>query len=330
MTDSVIAALDPIPYVSLADASVQDHSTGDKQFPGLHNDCSWMWAMVDTADGKRYQLIRCLSASATFDFNLHECSTDLWEHPTNLRFPGESDLYWGPIIWYENEGNQTFFPANMAMAQRHPITISLGPEGYVWKDEDVIDVLLTPLPNNVTRIYVPGQPDDVGYTSSGCTVSGSVNGSAITGGYGGIDRMYCLPGMSCQVSKIANLEHYWFVWASLMDDGTWETGNAMLGSGNYATATYHAQGQTPAIATNEAVGAKVVWEERDGVNQPVRATLDFGGHTFDFEATHNSAAAAVSLGIAWMHGTVQKKDGPEPVQSWSTMEVIKIRATPRD
>ena len=198
----------------------------------------------------------------------------------------------------------------MAMAQKHPITISLGPEGYVWKDEDVIDVLLTPLPNNVTRIYVPGQPDDVGYTSSGCTVSGSVNGSAITGGYGGIDRMYCLPGMSCQVSKIANLEHYWFVWASLMDDGTWETGNAMLGSGNYATATYHAQGQTPAIATNEAVGAKVVWEERDGVNQPVRATLDFGGHTFDFEATHNSAAAAVSLGIAWMHGTVQKKDGP--------------------
>jgi hypothetical protein len=37
-----------VPYLSLADASVQDHSIGDKQFPGLHNDCSWIWAMVDT------------------------------------------------------------------------------------------------------------------------------------------------------------------------------------------------------------------------------------------------------------------------------------------
>ena len=52
--------------------------------------------------------------------------------------------------------------------------------------------------------------------------------------------------------------------------------------------------------------------------------------TFDFNATHNAAAAAVSLGIAWMHGDVQEQDGPKPVKSWSTMEVIKIRATPRD
>ena len=50
----------------------------------------------------------------------------------------------------------------------------------------------------------------------------------------------------------------------------------------------------------------------------------------DFAATHNAAAAAVSLGIAWMHGDVQEQGGPTPVEAWSTMEVIKIRATPRD
>ena len=87
---------------------------------------------------------------------------------------------------------------------------------------------------NVTRIYVPGLPDDVGYTSSGCTLSGSIEGSPITGGYGGLDRMYCLPGMSAHVSKIAQLEHYWFVWGALFDDGHWETGNTMLGAGGYA------------------------------------------------------------------------------------------------
>lgn len=238
-------------------------------------------------------------------------------------------MYWGPILWFERQGNQTFFPANMNLAGKHPISISIG-RGIVWKDDGIIDVVLTPLPGSVTRIYVPGLPDDVGYTSSGCTVSGMIAGARITGGYGGIDRMYCLPGMSCQVSKIARLEHYWFVWAALMEDGSWQTGNCMPGSGAYATATFRAPGEKPIIATNDGVKAKVVWEERGGVNQPVRATLSFGGRTFDFEATHNAAAAGVSMGIAWMHGDVQQRGCPKPVKSWSTMEVIKIRATPRD
>lgn len=203
-----VSKVDIVPYVSLADASVQDHSTMDKQFPGLHNDLLFLWAMVDCENGKRYELIRCLSASATSDFNLHECPTDLWTHPTNVRFPGESDLYWGPILWLDVEGNQTVFPLNMAMGTRHSISVSLGPKEYVWKEhENSIDVVLTPLPMNVTAIYVPGVPDDVGCTSSGCTVSGSIEGSKITGGYGGLDRMYCSPGMSAQVSKIAELEH---------------------------------------------------------------------------------------------------------------------------
>jgi hypothetical protein len=330
MTDLASPALDPVPYVSLSDATSQDHSTGDKQFPGLHNDCSWIWAMVDTEDGKRYEVIRCLSASGTFDFTLHECSADLWQHPTNVRFPGVHDMYWGPIIWFADGEDQTFFGANMDMGTKHPINIRIGPKGIVWQDDGIIDMVLTPLEANVTRIYVPGLPDDVGYTSSGMIPSGTIAGSKITGGYGGIDRMYCLPGMSCQVSKIANLEHYWFVWAALMDDGTYQTGNCMLGSGTYATATYRAPGETPIFATNEEVGAKVVWEEKDGVNQPVRATLTFGGRTFDFEAHYNAANSGVSLGIAWMHGDVQEQGGPKPVASWSTMEVIKIRATPRD
>lgn len=113
----------------MADASVQDHA--DTQFPGVYNDAPFLWAMVDTEDGKRYELIRELSASAAFDVNLHECST-----------------------------------AHSEMKARHRMRISLGPHSYVRKDdEDCIDVVMTPLPMNVTAIYVPGLPDDVGYTN---------------------------------------------------------------------------------------------------------------------------------------------------------------------
>lgn len=262
-----------IPYAHLADASIQDHSTADKQFPGLHNDMLFLWAMVDTEDGRRYEVIRSLSASAAFDFTVHECSTDMWAHPTNVRFPGEEDLYLGPTIWLTNGENQTLLPTNATLAAKHPIAVTLGPEGYMWTEEDIVDITLTPLPMNVTTIYVPGLPDDVGYTSSGCTVSGTVNGSTITGGYGGLDRMYCLPGMSAIVSKIAELEHYWFVWGSLMDDGTWETGNAMLGSGNYATATFRRAGEPPVIATNDDVAAKVIWETKGDVSQDRKSVV---------------------------------------------------------
>lgn len=151
---------------------------------------------------------------------------------------------------------------------------------------------------NVTAVYVPGAPDDVGYTSSGCSVTGSIEGSKITGGYGGLDRMYCLPGRSAHNSKIADLEHYWFVWGSILDDGRWETGNAMLGAGSYASATFHRQGELPIIAINDDVQSKVVWQTKGDVSQPHLAQLSFGGRTFNFDATHNAAAAGISLGIA--------------------------------
>lgn len=327
------------PSVSVVDAAGQDHSTGDKQFPGLHNDLLFLWAMADTAAGRRYQLVRTLSASAAFDFTLHECSTDLWTPPRNVRIPGESDLYWGPIAWLGSKGTQTVFPANLTMAAKHRMTVALAPNSYVWQEDDVIDVVLTPLPDNVTRIDVPGPPDDVGYTSSGCTIAGSIEGSPITGGYGGLDRMYCLPGMSAHVSKISHLEHYWFVWGAQFEDGHWETGNTMLGAGGYATATFHRQGEPPVVATNEEVGATVEWDSKGEVSQPHRAELSFGGHTFAFTGTHNAAACAAALGIAWLHGTVQEVGGPVPARSWSTMEVIqrswsqsgtaRTRATPR-
>jgi len=142
--------------------------------------------------------------------------------------------------------------------------------------------------------------------------------------------MYCEPGMSAMVSKIAELEHYWFVWAALMDDGTWETGNAMLGSGSYATATFRSAGEPSVVAANDDVEAKVTWETKGDVTQPTHATLSFGGETFHFEGTHNAANSAVALGIAWLHGNVRREGGPTPVKCWSTMEVIKVRATPRD
>ncbi|WP_405182482.1 hypothetical protein OG225_16400 [Nocardia sp. NBC_01377] len=170
---------------------------------------------------------------------------------------------------------------------------------------------------------MPGPPDDVGYTSSGCAVSGRIEGSEIVGGYGGVDRMYCLPGISAQISKMAHLEHYWFVWGAIFDGGHWETGNAMLGAGGYATATFHRQGEAPLVATNDEVDAKVLRETKGGVSQPHLACISFCGRTFDFQGTHNAAACAAALGIAWLHGTVREQGGPEPTSSWSTMEVIE-------
>lgn len=318
-----VAEADLVANVSLLDAATQDHSPLDKQFAGLHNDLSWLWAMIDTENGKRYQMVRCLGISGTFDFTLHECSPDIWTYPRHVRIPGETDLYWGPTVWLDMAGAQSLISANATMARKHRLTVTLAPKEYVWTDDDVIDIVLTPLPDNVTVIDVPGRPDPVGYTSSGCTVSGTIEGSKIVGGYGGLDRMYSLPGLSCQISKTANLEHYWFVWAAEMADGTYETGNCMLGAGGYATATFHRQGQPPVIATNDEVDAKVLWDEKDGQSQPHLARLSFGGHAFDFTGTHNAAACVAALGIFWLHGTVQREGGPKAVRSWSTMEVIK-------
>ncbi|MEV0355602.1 hypothetical protein AB0H71_05995 [Nocardia sp. NPDC050697] len=247
-----------------------------------------------------------------------------------MRIPGEDDLYWGPILWIERDGAQHAFSANLTLAAEHAMTVILGPERYVWKEDDVIDVVLTPLPSNVTRIDVPGRPDDVGYTSSGCTVTGTIEGSPIVGGYGGLDRMYCLPGLSAHASNIAHLEHYWFVWGAQFEDGHWETGNTMLGAGGYATAGYHRQGEPPVVAVGGDVGSTVLWDTRDGVAQPYAASLAFGGHTFDFRGTHNAAACAAALGIAWLHGTVQRAGGEQPVRSWSTMEVIQRNWGGRD
>lgn len=75
-----LATAQIVPSVTLVDASLQDHSTGDKQFPGLHNDLLFLWAMVDTANGRRYQMVRTVSASAAFDFTLQP----------HLRLPGNA------------------------------------------------------------------------------------------------------------------------------------------------------------------------------------------------------------------------------------------------
>ena len=317
-----LAHADIVPTVSVLDASTQDHSFGDRQFPGLHNDLNWIWAMVDTENGRRYELIRCFGKSGTFDFTVHECHPDIWAYPRHVRVPGEEDLYWGPVIWFDS-GSPTLFPANMTMAAKHRLALTLDPAGYVWKEDDVVDVVLTPLPGNVTVIEVPGRPDPVAYTSSGCSVTGTIEGSRVVGGYGGLDRMYCLPEISCQTSKMANLEHYWFVWRAEFEDGSWETGNCMLGAGGYATATCRRAGEAPVIATNGDVEAKVSWIDQDGASQPHLARLAFGGRTFEFTGTHNAAACAAALGIAWLHGAVQEAGGRTPVRSWATMEVIQ-------
>ncbi|MET0700013.1 MAG: hypothetical protein ABWY93_10135 [Mycobacterium sp.] len=122
------ATADLVPYVSLADACTQNHSTRDGQFPGIYNDLNFLWAMADTEDGKRYELIRTVSASAAFDFILHECSRDLWAHPTTVRFPGEHDMYWGPLMWSDRDDSSKLFAGNFAMQAKHPINVVLGAE----------------------------------------------------------------------------------------------------------------------------------------------------------------------------------------------------------
>jgi hypothetical protein len=42
-----------VPQVAMADPAAQDHSTRDKQFPGIYNDLNFLWAMVDTENGQR-------------------------------------------------------------------------------------------------------------------------------------------------------------------------------------------------------------------------------------------------------------------------------------
>ena len=84
----ITPASTPFPYVWMADASVQDNSTKDRQFSGLHNDTSYMWACVDTGAGKRYWLVRTLSPVATYSFSLSECLTDRWTKPTRPEVAG--------------------------------------------------------------------------------------------------------------------------------------------------------------------------------------------------------------------------------------------------
>jgi hypothetical protein len=40
---------------------------------------------------------------------------------------------------------------------------------------------------------------------------------------------------------------------SILSDGRWETGNAMLSAGNNATATFQRQGEDTIVATNDDV-----------------------------------------------------------------------------
>jgi hypothetical protein len=319
----------PVPYVSLADVSAQDHSSRDRQFPGLHNDTSYLWGNVDTANGKRYKLERALSPISTYSFHLWECSDDKWTYPKAVRAAGIHDMYWGSVIWLDDAGKSTMLPLNHALLEEHPIAVELGPDRYVWQDDGVIDLVFTPLPMNVLTLYVPGLPDDVGYTSTGCAVSGTIDGSEVTGGIAGLDRMYVEPGLTSHVCKTFMLEHYWLVWYSLMDDGSWQTGNLWLGEGNFATGMFNRQGEAPVIATNDDVTSTIPWESHGDVSLPQSATFSFGGHTFDWQFTHNAVNDGPSASVAHLYGTVEEVGGPKPVQSWSTMEIVMVRAGAR-
>jgi hypothetical protein len=142
--------------------------------------------------------------------------------------------------------------------------------------------------------------------------------------------MYITPGLSAHLSKTAWLENYWIVWASLMEDGSWQTGNVFLGERYLASATFNEPGQLPVIAVNEGVKSTIVWDSNGDARLPCAATLAFGGRTFQWQPTHNAIFAGPTARFGHLYGTVQEVGGPKPVKSWSTMEIIKARATPRD
>lgn len=321
----------PVPSVltTMSDAALQDYTNRDGQFLGLVNDTMYPWAMVDTEDGKRYGLFRAMCASALMAFSVHECSTNRYAYPKVLRSVDKADLYWGQIIWLNNAPNYELLPLSPVVSAKHPLTMVLGPKCVTWKDDDIIDIVMTPIRNNVTVIHMPGPPGDAGYTSSGYTISGSVNGSKVIGGYGGIDRMYVEPGLSAHGSKTAAMENYWIVWGSIMEDGSWHTGNVYLGNGQVASATFNRPGEAPVIATNDAVRSTVEWDSKGDVSLPCRAKLGFGGRTFEWSPTHNAVFNGPTARFAHLYGTVQEVGGPRPIKSWSTMEIITARAGPR-
>jgi hypothetical protein len=319
-----------VAHLSLSEASEQDYSPEDGQFPGLVQGNAYLWAIVDTEDGKRYNLNRSMNKHSAMYASIVEASPDVFKFPTNiLRQPGLSDVYSGEARWVTKDRVTTLVPSDAGMLAKHPIAMQFGPNRYVWQEDGIADLVLTPVPRNVVRFVIPAASHDEGYTSSGCAVSGAINGVKVSGGYGGLDRMYAPPGLPPQQTATGALEHYWIVWGALMPDGSWQTGNVWLGDGRFATALFNRPGEPPVIATNEAVANTVAWETKGGLSLPTSATFGFGGRTFRWEARYNAAPAGPTARAYHVFGVVQEDGGPRPVNSWSTMEMITARARPR-
>jgi len=305
---------------------VDDYGRRAATFEGLGFHTAWLWAGVTGEDGRRYALLREHEVGCSYLYFGLEIAPDIWSDPgvRHANFPGVDDLYCGAVR-YEADGEAHLIsatnPAYPAME------VSLSPTKHTWREADWMDIAMEPL-GVAMRYRCPGEPDDFGYTSQICRVTGTVDGQVVQG-FGGYDRYYGEPGVVWGQSKgFRFLEELWWVWAGEHADGRQEHGTAITGPGEFRVGFFHRDGEEP-IAVNE-LAADVEWEERDGRRLPVAATLRFAGREFKYRATGNVTIPGADLFINWVHGELTESGSLVPVQLFSWLEFFKHLATPGD
>ncbi len=318
--------VDSKPDVDAFEPRSDDYGRRARTFDGLGFQTGWLWAGVTAEDGRRYTLLREHQIGCTYLYYGLEIAPTIWSNPVvrHATIPGVDDLYCGAVR-YEADGDAHSLRSTNPLYPS--MSVSLAPAGHTWREADWMDVAMEPL-GVAMRYRCPGQPDDFGYTSQICRVTGSVDGQAVRG-FGGYDRYYGEHGVVWGQSKgFRFLEELWWVWAGEHADGRQEHGIAITGPGEFRVGFFHRDGEDP-VAVNE-LAAEVEWEERDGRRLPVAATLGFGGRQFEYRATGNVTIPGADLFINWVHGELTEVGSEWPAERFSWLEFFKHLATPAD
>ncbi len=296
-----------------------DYGRRAETFDGLGFGTAWLWAGVATTDGGRFAVLREHEVGSTSLYYGLELGSDIWSSPSvrQALIPGMDRLYLGQVAYEPEDTGHRITGSNPAYPG---FTALLAPDTIHWVESDWLDLTYEPL-GPAMRYRCPGRPDDFGYTSQICRVSGTVDGKPVDG-FGGYDRSYHEPGVIWRQSKgFTALEEFWWVWAGVLEDGRAEIGWAIAGEHGFGLGAFHRVGEEPVAATN--IDYEIRWEERGGRRLPAGATIAFGGRTFEYAANGNVTIPGADLFIDWMHGEMREQGGPEPVQRFSWLEFFK-------
>lgn len=312
-------ALSSVTEVKSLQPVIDDYGRFATTFRNLGFQTAWLWACVTTYGGKRYALVREHSLSETTRLFTIEVSKDIWQPPTvrHAPVPGLDGYYWGRIDYEGEDEAWRIDSRNPSYGELH---VSLSPERLRWSESNWLDLEMTPL-GQALRYRCPGPPDDFGYTSQICRISGTVDGEPAEG-FGGYDRAYHEPGFVWTQSKGHRfLEEYWWVWAGLDAKGRQEHGIVITGPHNFHVAFFHRDGEDP-IATNQ-LRNEIFWEERNGRRLPAGATLEFAERRFRYRAAANVTPAGADLLFDWLHGEMVEQDRQSAVRCFSWCEYFK-------